>query len=159
MFTHNYYLSERIIYRFQRTFLFLHLYLFRIWHFVGRLYIDTLTALVTDKIYFKCHTLLLPCFIPYAMKDIANIGNPSTHTHLIVDDVFHNIDEFLVLAMRSLVFKQQKFGKLVEIRHIVLPCADSNLSLVVATFYQLLGKCDKVLSSIRTQHRVIVIKK
>ena len=93
------------------------------------------------------------------MKDIANIGNPSTHTHLIVDDVFHNIDEFLVLAMRSLVFKQQKFGKLVEIRHIVLPCADSNLSLVVATFYQLLGKCDKVLSSIRTQHRVIVIKK
>lgn len=47
-------------------------------------------GLVTDKIYFKCHTLLLPCFIPYAMKDIANIDNPYTHTHLIVDDIYLN---------------------------------------------------------------------
>lgn len=88
MLPHHYYLSERIIYKFQRTFPLFHL--FHIWHFVGRLNIDTLTALVTDKIYFKCHTLLLPCFIPYAMKDIANIDNPYTHTHLIVDDIYLN---------------------------------------------------------------------
>ena len=50
MFPHHYYFSERIIYKFQRTFLLFHL--FHIWHFVGRLNIDTLTPLITNKIDF-----------------------------------------------------------------------------------------------------------
>ena len=73
------------------------LHLFLIWHFVGRLNIDTLTTFVTNKIDFKCYTLLFACLIPNTMKDIANINKPATHTHFIVNDILHNM-RCLVLA-------------------------------------------------------------
>ena len=98
MFPHHYYFSERIIYKFQRTFLLFHL--FHIWHFVSRLNIDTLTTLITNEIDFKCYTLLPACFIPKTMKDIANINKPAAHTHLIVNDILHNM-RCLVLAERK----------------------------------------------------------
>ncbi len=64
---------------------------FCIGHTPRRLDVDPLAPFVADKIHFQCHPLLLSFRIPHSMIDVTHIHEPSSHTHLIVDDVLHDM--------------------------------------------------------------------
>ena len=48
------------------------------------------------KINFKSDALLLPFCISYPVENISDINKPSTHTHFIINDVFHNMSHLIL---------------------------------------------------------------
>ena len=75
-------------------------HLFCIGHTLCGLDVDPLATFVTDKIHLQSHPLLLAFRIPLTMIDVTHIYKPSSHTYLIVDDVFHDMSR-LALTERQ----------------------------------------------------------